>query len=426
MKDFFDEIIGHEDVKKELMIISDMLSNPQEYQRLGAAMNEGVVLSGKPGTGKTTMANCLIESTGRKAYIIRKKDPDGQFIKTIASVFEEARKNAPSIVLLDDFDKFSDKDAEKCDAEEFVTVQSYIDESKEYDVFVIATVNDIRKIPDSLLRAGRLGKRLRIGLPKKDEAVEIIKHYLDKSGRCDDLDAKSIARILDGESCATLENVINNAAIKAAYNRQEKVAMQDIVDSCLDLIFGSPEGTEELSAEARKKVAYHEAGHAVVSELLDSGSVSLISIRKCHGDYGFVRYSRSDVNEDFSSEYNEKIIKASLAGKATTELVFGETDMGANADLHNAFKRAKHLIDNQCMFGFQSWIEDENSVVAAENRNRAMAMLLEKNYLEVKKMLVEHRELLDRMAAELVEKTTLLYSDVQRIISDAKSEISVV
>ena len=395
-----------------------MLNNPEIYQELGASINEGVILSGRPGTGKTTMANCLIQSTKRKAYILRKKDADGQFIKTISSVFEEAKKNAPSIVLLDDLDKFSDKDDENCDAEEFVTVQSCIDEARGTGVFVIATVNDIRKIPDSLLRAGRLGKRLKIRVPKKAEAMEIIRHYLSKSRKSADLDEKSIAGMLDGKSCATLENVINNAAIKAAFNRQEKVTMQNIVDSCLDLIFDAPESEDRLPEDIRKRIAYHESGHAVVSEILDPGSVSIVSIRKTNdGDYGFVRYSRSEENCDTSAEFNETMIKASLAGKATTEIVFGEVDMGANADLHNAFKRAKHLVDNHCMFGFQNWIEDDNTAVAAENRNRAMAMVLEKNYLEVKKLLVEHRELLDRMASELMEKTTLVYSDIQAIVA---------
>ena len=225
--------------------------------------------------------------------------------------------------------------------------------------------------------------------------------------------------MLDGESCATLENVINNAAIKAAFSRQKKVTMKNIVDSCLDLIFDAPECEKELPDGIRKRIAYHEAGHAVVSELMDPGSVSIISIRKSHGDYGFVRYSRSEEKRSTSAEFNEAMIKTSLAGKAATELVFGEVDMGANLDLHNAFKRARRLVDNHCMFGFQNWIEDDNTAFAAENRNRAMAMVLEKNYLEVKKLLVEHRNLLDRMAKELMDKTTLVYSDVQRIISFA-------
>ena len=417
MKDHFEEIVGYEDIKRELRIISDMLDNPEVYQKLGAGLNDGLVLCGRPGTGKTTMANCLIGSTGRKAYICRKKASDGKFIKTILETFEEAKQHTPSIVLLDDLDKFSDQN-EDCDAEEFVAVQSCVDEIRESDVFVIATVNNIRKIPDSLLRAGRLGKRLKVRLPQKDEATEIIKHYITKSSMFEELDEESIARMLADESCATLESVINNAAIKASYNRQKKVTMQNIIDSCLDLIFDAPESSDSLPEDIMRKIAYHESGHALVSELLDPGSVSIMSIRKTNGgDYGFVRYYRSEDKDNSSAEYNESIIKASLSGKAATELVFGEVDMGANADLHNAFHRAKCLVDNECMFGFQNWIEDEHDAFAAENRNRAVTMVLERNYLEAKKLLVEHRDLLDRMASELIEKTTLIYSDIQAIVA---------
>ena len=417
MRDNFEEIVGYEEIKRELRIISDMLINPDIYKKFGAGLNDGLVLCGKPGTGKTTLANCLIASTGRKAYVCRKKASDGEFIKSISDTFEEAKLHVPSIVLLDDLDKFSDQE-EKYDAEEFVTVQSCIDEIRGADVFVIATVNNKSKIPDSLLRAGRLGKRLNIRLPRKDEAAEIIKHYTAKSSLFDKLDEESIARMLEGESCATLESVINNATIKASYNRQKKVTMQNIIDSCLDLIFDAPESSDQLPENIQRKIAYHESGHALVSELLDPGSVSIISMRKTNdGKYGLVRYYRSDEKDNSSAEYNEAIIKASLSGKAATELIFGEADMGANSDLHNAFSRANYLVDNVCMFGFQNWIEDKHDAYAAENRNRAVTMVMEKNYLEVKKLLVEHRELLDAMASELLKKTTLVRTDIQRIMN---------
>ena len=417
MKDFFEEIVGYEDIKKELRIISDMLNNADVYKKLGARINEGLILSGKPGTGKTTMANCLISSTKRSVYICRKKSTDGEFVKTINGVFQSAKENAPSIVLLDDLDKFSDKEKD-CDAEEFVAVQSCMDEIKGMDVFVIATVNNIRKIPDSLQRSGRLGKRIHVRMPKAGEAAKIVKHYLDKTESCDDLDEVSIARMLQGESCASLENVINCASMKAAFNRQDKVTMQNIIDSCLDIIFDAPESNEKLPDEIKRRIAYHEAGHAVAAEILNPGSVSIISLRRNDSHtYGFVTYLRDEEQETFSSDYNENVIKTSLAGKAATELVFGEADMGANSDIHNAFDKAERLVDYRCMYGFDSWIHDDNTSFAAENRNRAMAMIMEKNYLEVKKLLVENRELLDRIADELIKKTTLTYSDVQNICS---------
>ena len=422
MKDFFEEIVGYEDIKKELRIISDMLNNADVYKKLGARINEGLILSGKPGTGKTTMANCLISSTKRSVYICRKKSTDGEFVKTINDAFQRAKENAPSIVLLDDLDKFSDKERD-CDAEEFVAVQSCMDEIKGTDVFVIATVNNIHKLPDSLQRAGRLGKRIHVRLPKANEAAKIVKHYLDKTEICDDLDEVSIARMLHDESCATLENVINSAAMKAAFNRQDKVNMQNIIDSCLDVLFEAPESDDDLSEEAKQRVAYHEAGHAVAAEVLDPGSVSIISLRKSEGDfYGFVRYLRNEEQECLCSEYNENIIKTSLAGKAATELVFGEADMGANSDIHHAFDKAERLVDYRCMYGFDNWIQDNYTSFAAENRNRAMAMVLEKNYLEVKRLLVENRELLDRIADALVKNTTLIYSDVQSICNSYKKQ----
>lgn len=425
MKDYFDEIIGYEDIKKELRTISDMLNNPEIYRKLGAEINDGLILSGKPGTGKTTMANCLIQSTGRNAFVCRKKASDGEFVKTITDTFEDAKRQTPSIVLLDDLDKFSDisGDDKIHDTEEFVAVQSCMDEIKDLDIFVIATVNDIRKLPDSLLRAGRFGKKLTIRLPEQDEAKIIVDHYLKKKNICDEIDAESVARMLNGESCATLESVINNAAINASYNRQEKVSMQNIVDSCLDLVFHAPERSKRLSDDFLRKIAFHEAGHALVSELLDPGSVSILSIRETNGgSYGFVRYYRTAEKENSGAEYNEIMIKISLAGRAATEIVFGEIDMGANGDLHNAFDIAECLVDSKCMFGFQNWIQDWCDACAAENRNRAMAMLLEKNYLEVKKLLAEHRVLLDKMAAETLSKTTLVLTDIQKIMNENKAK----
>ena len=417
MKDYFKEIIGYEDIKKELRIISDMLNNPERYQKLGAKLNGGLLLYGKPGTGKTTMANCLINSTKRKSYVIRKKGSDGEFIKTIESTFEEAKKNPPSVVFLDDLDKFSDK--EKGNVEEYVTVQSCIDEIKDFDVFVIATVNDKRKLPESLLRAGRFGKIIKVRLPEKDEVTEIVDHYLKRTSTCDEIDSKSAGMMLIGETCATLEDVINKSAIKAAYNRQKKMTMQNIIDACLDLVFDAPERSKKYPEKILRRIAYHEAGHAVISELLDPGSVSILSIRETTGGtLGFVRYYRPDEKENFSAEYKETEIKVSLAGRTATEMVFGETDMGACGDLNNAFNNALVLVDNQCMYGFQNWIEDEHDEYVAENRNRTVAMVMEKNFLEVRKMLAEHRELLDRMAAEAFNKTTLVMTDIQRIMSE--------
>ena len=162
-KDYFSEIIGYENIKNELRIIRDMLINPGIYQKMGAKMEKALLLYGNPGTGKTTMAECLIKSTGRKAFTCRKKASDGSFVDELVKVFAKAKEKAPSIVFLDDMDKYSDKNLKDSEnAEEFVTIQACLDEIKDDDVFVIATVNEKRRLPDSLLRPGRFGKSIYI------------------------------------------------------------------------------------------------------------------------------------------------------------------------------------------------------------------------------------------------------------------------
>ena len=414
MSDFMKEIIGYEDIKSELGIIKDMLVNPDIYNDMGASMMKGLLLHGSPGTGKTTMANCLIKASGWKSYVCRKKSSDGSFVEEIVKVFEEAKKNTPSIVFLDDLDKFSDSDSEE--AEEFVTVQTCIDETVGKDVFVLATANKPRRLPDSLLRPGRLGKLIRVRNPRKDETVEIIRFYLDKAKVSKDLDTNSIAMMLQGESCAILEDVIRTAAVKAAFSRQDYITMNNIVDACLDLVFEATGLKKQYSEDTLRRTAYHEGGHAIVSELLDPGSVSIVSIRPTNSStLGFVRYCRKE-NEEMDFEYFENMLKTSLAGKAATEIVYGEPDIGANRDLHNAYDSAEKIADNFCSYGFQNWIQDKDTAFSAENRNRTMAMIMERNYMEVKRLLARNRDLLDRIAEELLEKTTLVHADVERIM----------
>jgi len=423
MSNYFDEIIGYENIKKELMIISDMLNNPEEYKKLGVFCKEGVLLYGFPGTGKTTMAKCLLKSveSNRKSYIIRKNDADGDFIKYITDTFNQAKSNAPAIILLDDLDKFSDNE-KALDTSEFVTVQSCIDDVKDIDVFVIATCNDDSKLPNSLKRSGRLGKTLYVSIPIYKEAVEIIKYYINKSGRCaDDIDIDSIAAILNGESCATLENIINNAAILAAYNRQETVTLQNIVDVAIEHFYLSRENMNEISDDFKRRVAYHEAGHTVISELLRPGSVAMVSIRdNCTygGDFGFTKRFYRNQYDQFNSDNNTVDIKIHLAGKAIVELIYGVADIGVTSDLSNAYMNAETIIGHYASLGFYNfsckWNGDDSAV--NNRKNIAISFLLEKEYMEVKKMLAEHRELVDKIVDALMEKTTLVYSEIQEII----------
>ena len=174
----FDQIIGYENIKEELRWYCDILKYPKKYKALGVSGPSGLLLYGEPGVGKSLMAKCFITESGRKTYTIRKHLPNGDFIKEIKSIFDEATANTPSIVFLDDVDKFANCDYNHTDAEEYVTIQACMDECKGKDVFVIATANDENYLPESLRRKGRFDKELEVDIPTLKEAEEIIRFYL--------------------------------------------------------------------------------------------------------------------------------------------------------------------------------------------------------------------------------------------------------
>ena len=222
--DNFDKIIGYREEKKELRQIADTLKNREYYEKLGINMPRGLLLYGPPGVGKTIMARALIEASGRSSFTLRKRYNSADFTIDIRSIFDKAIKNEPSIVFLDDIDKFSSVDKYRKNEEEYVIVQSCIEEIKEKDVFVIATANDISYMPDSLIRNGRFDRRIEIGVPDSNDVEEIIAHYLKNKKIVDDVDVKMIARIMTRKSCADLETLINEAGLYAGYKKSDTIS----------------------------------------------------------------------------------------------------------------------------------------------------------------------------------------------------------
>ena len=174
----FDNIIGYSKEKQQLEQIADTMLNREAYDALGVRPPCGLLMDGIPGVGKTLMAKSLIDAVKLPVYTCRKDQPNGKFVEVIKKTFEEAASNAPSIVFLDDLDKFANADYNHRDAEEYVTVQACIDEYKGKDIFVLATTNDINKLPGSLTRAGRFDRVMHVGPPKLKDAERIIAHYL--------------------------------------------------------------------------------------------------------------------------------------------------------------------------------------------------------------------------------------------------------
>ena len=416
-KEMFSNIIGYDDIKKTLKRIVDTLNNGEKYKKIGSTIAHGLLLYGPPGTGKTTFANEILRNVSRKAYIIRKTKSDGSFIDYMSDVFDEAINNKPSIILLDDLDKFAETD-DKSNPEEYIAVQSLIDDIKCDDVFVIATANSLYNLPRSLKRSGRFDIQIEIKKPKEDDALKIFEYYLSNKKIDDDVNIKNISYILTNSSCADLEKVCNQAGIYAGYENKKNIGMAELLRASLELKYET--NIEDINKEDKYSLntAYHEAGHALIGELLEPGSISFITITTNNSDTkGMTIYHE---NDDYFQDINfmKNRIKSLLAGKASTEIVFGTCDVGANSDIRRAYDIVKRFVDNYCIYDFNSWIDDYNETpekVKESKANNTMKLLSE-YYNDVKIMIVNNRNVLDKLANALNDKKILFQNEIEDII----------
>lgn len=415
----FDEIIGYSSVKNELEKIADILRGNEAYAKLGIRTPKGLLLHGNPGLGKSLMASCLINESGRTVITCRKDKPDGEFVKYIKEAFEKAKESAPSIVFLDDMDKFANGDEMHPDSEEYVAVQSAIDDYKNCDIFVLATANSIHSLPDSLLRPGRFDRIIEIESPSEDDAAEIIRHYLKGKKISGNVDPRFIARIMDGRSCAELETVINEAGIYAGYEKSPVITKEHFVTACLKMVFHSPidafEGDKDSLPEKRKYIAYHEAGHALMNEILYPGSVSLAVVYRNVRKYGGFVSANYPKDGNFIKKRRARAMVA-LGSAAALEQVFGTQDGGCTGDFDTAFDIVENLIGKHCTAGFNIHYygyDDSNGIM--ERKENAVALEIERLYRETKEIVAENRHFLDRIAGELMEKEILDTGDFERI-----------
>lgn len=412
----FNKIIGYQTIKEELLQICDMIHNREIYEKLGAKLPQGILLYGDPGLGKSLMAKCFIAESGLPAYIVRRNKGSDDFIGKITETFEKAKNNAPAIVLLDDMDKFANEDDRHADAEEYVAVQAGIDEVKGCNVFVFATVNEMRKLPHSLIRSGRFDRKIEVNAPTDRDAEEIIKYYLAQKKVSDNVNMDDLVKMVSYGSCAELETILNEAAINAAYARKEKVEMDDLVKAVLRMQYDAPDNFTKKSGDALKEIALHEAGHLVVSEVLTPGSVGLASLRSSGRDSmgGFMHRCLPVARRAHD-------ILVSLAGKAATELYYsGTCASGCQNDIARAADNIRDALTESGMCGL-AMIDVSNgpfpeSSESFKARNESVVHAeLERYMFKTREILIKNRNFLEKAAELLSERETLLYSDIKRL-----------
>ena len=422
----FDKVIGYESIKKELLQIVDMIRNRKVYEELGAKLPQGVLLYGEPGLGKTMMARCFIEESGLPSYTVRRNKGGDDFITDVAETFERAKENAPCIVFLDDVDKFANEDLSHRNAEEYVAVQTGIDEVKDRGVFIFATANEMEKLPDSLVRSGRFDRKIEVQCPSEKDAEAIVAHYLADKKVSESVDMDDLAKMISYHSCAELETILNEAAINAAYERRSCIGMDDLIKVILRMQYDDPDNYTKTSEEEFRKTALHEAGHLVVSEVLCPGIVGLASVRSSEGvsTDGFVHHCRK-------LPRRPHYILVSLAGKAAVELCCADScASGCQGDIKRAFSIIRGGISENATLGLGMVNVETRHFNCSENMNaRSEAVTqaeLERYMLKAKDILLKNRDFLEKATEALLEKGTLLYSDIRAIReSTTITEVSV-
>lgn len=412
----FDKVIGYEGIKQELKQVCDMIHNPEVYKELGAELPKGIIMHGDPGLGKTLMAKCFIEESGLKSYVLRRTKGTEDFVKEISNTFMAAKENAPAIVFLDDMDKFANEDDDHTDAPEYVAIQACIDEVRDANVFVLATANRIRKLPTSLARAGRFDYVIAVRRPTGNDSKEIIKYFLKSKRISDEINMEDVAKMIQYRSCAELETIINEAAINAGFSRRDIISMKDLIQVVLRKEYESVNEDDELSEEELKKIALHEAGHLVVSEVLCPGSVGFASIGGKTGNSkdGVVRRCKE-------LPYRTQHILISLGGKAAVELYHSEKcASGCLADIESAYINIRSAISESGSRGLGLIDIDNphtpNTSESLLSRTEAVIQAELEHYMfQARNILLKNREFLEKTTKLLFEKKVLLFSDVQAI-----------
>lgn len=416
----FDKVVGYEPIKKELLKICDVIKHIDKYEKLGAKMPKGVLLYGKPGVGKTLMAKCFIEECGLPYYVLRKNKNTSSIVDDITETFKTAKENSPSIVLIDDMDKFANEDELHSNTPEYVAIQAGIDSVSDSKVFTFATVNEMIYLPMSLTRNGRFDQKIEVKTPTDNNLETIISYYLKDKKVSKDINLEDLIKMLYFNSCAELESIINEAAIIAGYENRSEIEMDDLIRAILKTQYEVEDLPSTMSNDDIKKLAMHEAGHLVVSEVLQDKSVGFASIKPSTENLigGFVHRCKESIDRPIE-------IMVSLAGKVAVELYYSVAcASGCSSDLKKAYTSIKEAIltSGKCGTNLLYFENYQNNRLISETLKQqiesAISSELTRYIYKTRDILTKNRGFLEKIALELEKKQTLIYSEIQQIKSE--------
>ena len=443
----FDDVAGVDEEKEELEEIVEFLKNPKKYTDMGARIPKGVLLVGQPGTGKTLLAKAVAGEAGVPFFIISGSDFVEMFVGVGASrvrdLFEQAKKNSPCIIFIDEIDAVGRQRGAGLGGghdEREQTLNQLLVEMDGFaaneGVIVLAATNRPDVLDKALLRAGRFDRQIVVGMPDVKAREQILEVHSRKKRLADDVDLKVIAKNTSGFAGADLENVLNEAALLAARRNIDEIGMKEIEDAMVKVTMGPEKKTRVRSEKENRLVAYHEAGHAVVSHYLTTQDpVHQISIVPRGMAGGYTMYRPTEDKSFMSKTEMEENIVSLLGGRVAEALILNDVSTGASNDIERATKIARSMVTQYGMsdrigtitlgqgqeevflgrdLAHAKEYSEETAAVIDEETKR----IVDTGYNRAKQILSDNIDKLHKVAGILLEKEKIEADEFEAIFNE--------
>ena len=443
----FKDVAGVDEEKEELEEIVEFLKNPRKFTEMGARIPKGVLLVGQPGTGKTLLAKAVAGEAGVPFFIMSGSDFVEMFVGVGASrvrdLFEQAKKNAPCIIFIDEIDAVGRQRGAGLGGghdEREQTLNQLLVEMDGFGtnegVIVLAATNRPDVLDKALLRPGRFDRQIVVPAPDVLAREKILEVHSKNKKLADDVDFKTIAKNTSGFSGADLENILNEAALLAARRDLKQIGMAEIEDAMVKVTMGPEKKTRVRSQKENKLVAYHEAGHAVVSRFLETqDAVHQISIVPRGLAGGYTMYRPTEDKSFMSKTEMEEQIVSLLGGRVAEKLILNDISTGASNDIERASKIARDMVTKygmsdrvgSIMFGSgqeevflgrdfaqsKNYSEETAGIIDEETK-----AIIDKAYNRALKILSENVDKLHKVAGILLEKEKIDGEEFDRIFEE--------